>query len=397
MIAMRTLRQAMLLIGPLAALPGVAHAEGEVTASADAAVNIGYDNNPFSETGSNTSSGFAQVHFVPQVKFADAHDVVILSGLADYEKYFQHYNDSVDYGAKLDYAGAPSARLKDHLALSYDSAIIGTNQFVAGNLNPTDPSAPVTTGSDISLYGTRDRRQTAQASGDISYALSPYNSLGASAYYVRARYGQNGSLGNYDGFGGSFNYSRRISERLQIGLQGSASRYDYQSGVGGTTVYSPQVSFSDTLTAHWTISGALGVSFVERQATASSTSFSGNARLCYTGARSNFCLIALHAVLPTGFSGTQNETGVSASYSYKLSEHGTIVADANYARNSAIGQTNTGQNEYLRGSAGYERTLNERIRLSLKGKYAQIFGSPLSRAADYGVVLGITVHMGSFK
>jgi hypothetical protein len=393
---MSVMQKSLWLLTPLslAAFPGLAHAQADVRVSADASANIGYSANPFSEAGSDTGSGFAQVQATPQVKLVDEHSTFTLSGLAQYERYFRRYGDSFDYGAGLDYRGTPGEHVKTHLNVRYDSTIVGSNDLVSGVVDTTLPVEPVLSGTDISLFGTRDRRRALRASGDVNFDLSARDAIAASAYYFQSRYKQFGTLGDNDAYGGSVGYSRQVSEHLQLGAQGTVSRYNYAGLLGDSTVYSAQAAFSAKLGPRWTADGAIGASFVSTSTGPNSTAFSGNLRLCRVTTRSNFCLTALRAVLPTGITGTQNETSAGATYSHKISERGTVFSAVNYTRNGNNQLGIPSQNEYLRGSLGYDHVVRERVHVIMSGQYRKVYGSPVARGADYGGQLGIAVRLG---
>jgi len=393
---MRAPRKSLWLLTPLslAAFPSLVHAQADVRLSADTSANIGYSANPFSEPATDTGSGFAQIQATPQVKLVDAHSTFTLSGHAQYERYFRRYGDSFDYGAGLDYRGTPGEHVNTHLNFRYDSTIIGSNDLVSGVVDTTLPQEPVLTGTDISLFGTRDRRRSLRGSGDVSFLLSARDSIAASAYYIQSRYKQFGVLGNNDGYGGSAGYSRQVSEHLQLGAQGSVARYDYTGLVGDSTVYSAQVAFSATLGSHWKANGAIGASFMNPSTGGTSTALSGNLRLCRDTTRSSFCLTALRAVLPTGITGTQNETSVGATYSYKVSERGSVFSAVDYTRNGNSQLGFATRNEYLRSSLGYDHLLRERVHVIMSGQYRKIYGGVVARGADYGGQLGIAVRLG---
>ena len=380
-----------LLLSSFMVFPSVAWAGEDVSVSAVSSANIGYSSNPFSEAGSNTGSGFAQIRVAPEIAMASEKNTLILSGMAQYQRYFEHYGDTYGYDGELDYKGKPSVRLQTHLNLKYDSSIIGQN-----NYDVNGSSGPVLSGSDLSLFGTRDRRQTSQANGDVNFVLSAHDTLTASAYYVQTRYDSLYAVGDYDGYGGSVGYSRQISARLQLGVQGAASHYTYRFVPGGdTTVYSPQLSFADVLTAYWKLEGAVGASFIDRGTGGHKVSFSGNIDLCHSTTRSDFCLTARRAVLPTGSSGSQNETLAGMRYSYKLSSRDSISTNVDYTKNSGILAFDVLSSSYLRGSAGYRRSLSERIDLTATAKYAHILDNSLNRSADYGGLLGVSVKLGA--
>ena len=343
-------RRHLVLAGVLSALPGVAYAQSDIELAADVAGNIGYSTNPFTEIGDDTGSGVADIQVRPRATLRSERSVIVLSGSAQYQKYFRRYNDAQNYQAALDYSGTPSEHLTTHLGVTYDNSILGSNRGFVGPFDPTLPETPTVIGSDLALFGTRDRRSTIGVNGDLSFVLSPRDTITPSAYFVRSRY-RRFSQGNYDGYGGTLAYSRQISERLQLGLQGSASKYDYQGLAGDSTVYTVRGTGSYTFSPRWKVNGAVGVSLTE--------------------------------------------TSVGVNYSNRVSERGRIFASAAYSKN---GNNNPlllfGGNEYISATVGYERSINERLRMTANTRYRDVFGFGGNRGADYGGQVGVTYKIG---
>ena len=398
MISGSRVRRYLVLASALSALPGIAHAQNEIRLSADGAANIGYSNNPFTEFGSDTSSGVADISISPRATWSSSRSVITLSGYAQLQQYFRRYDNAQNFSTALNYNGKPSEHVTTHFGVGYDNSIIGSNNTLNGAFDPTKPNLPPITGSDLSLFGTRDRRETLRADGDVSFVISPVDTLTTNGYYVRTRFKRFGQFGNYDGYGGTLAYSRRISDHLQLGAQGSASKYDYQGPQGNSTIYSVRGSFSTEFAPHWKAEGALGVSFVSDSVRGGSrATFSGNADLCHTGERANLCVTASRAVVPSGVSGTQTETAVGTNYSYKVSERGTIFANADYVKNDSNLLLVTGSNEYFSGSIGYQHQLKQRLRIITTGRYRDVFGASGGRAADYGGQIGVAIKFGDQK
>jgi hypothetical protein len=393
----RYIPHSLLATVALFAAPDAAFAQSDIRVSADANAGIGYSNNPFTQTTGDTGSIVAEVRVAPQIKLIDEHSTITFSGSAQYQRYLRRYGDSLDWGGALGYSGTPAEHVKANLNVSYASSIVGGSSFDPGLTDPSLPNPPIVSGTDIALFGTRDRVRTLRGNGDLTFALSARDTLAGGAYYIRSRYSQFGAIGDYDGYGGSLSFSRQVSEYLQLGLQGSVARYDYAGALGDSMIYSTQIAFSATLAPRWKADGSFGVTFVDANVGNSSTSLSGNLRLCRSSARGDFCLYARRAALPTGVTGVQNETSVGANYSYKVSERGTITASADYTRNGNNQPFIVGQNEYLRGSLGYERVVKERIRFSVRGQYREIFGGTVKRAPDYGGQLGIAIRLGDTR
>ncbi|KQS04175.1 hypothetical protein ASG11_07860 [Sphingomonas sp. Leaf357] len=390
-----------LIAASLSAVPGVALAQSDIRVSADASANIGYSNNPFSETGNDTSSGVADIQITPVVSLVNERSVFTLSGYAQYQQYFRRYDNAQNYSAALNYNGTPTEHITTHLGASFDNSIVGSNNGLNGAFDPTDPTPPPVTGSDLSLFGTRDRRRTFRTDGDATFILSPRDTLTTSAYYVSTRFKNFGLFGDYDGYGGTAAYSRQISDHLQLGGQGSIAKYDYKGPQGDSTIYSVRGSFSTDFGPRWKADGALGVSFVKDASRGGTNStLSGNLNLCRVAERANLCIKASRSVVPTGVSGTQTETAIGANYSYKLSERGTLFANADYVRNGSnqlLLPGLTGRNQYLNASIGYERYVRERVRIITTGRYRDVYGANGNRAADYGGQIGVAIKFGDKK
>ena len=394
MMRKQSILAALLTSGALCAIPVMSHAQSVVSVGAEVHAEAGYAANPFTIAAGETGSGFAKISLSPQAKIESERSVVTISGTAEYQRYFRRYGDLGNYNAVLDYSGTPTERVKTHLRLRYDNSIIGRNDQILGAVDPTLPSPPVTSGPDLSLFGTRARRQSLGANGDVSIDLSARDSVAIGGFYIRSRYAQFGALGNNDGFGGSANYSRQVSERVRLGVQAAIARYNYSGLLGDTTVYSIQPSISATLGSGWKADGALGVSFVDSPAVNKRAVFSGNLRLCNASTRSNLCINAARAVLPTGITGVQNTTSLDASYSYKITEYGTLFGAAGYTRNDSSLVAGVQSNEFVRGSLGYARVIKKDIRLTISGQYRKVLGGLIERGADYGVQAGVVVGFG---
>ena len=394
MIARRRLGLS-LMAGSLLALPGVAYAQEDVQLTAEAAANIGYSSNPFSETGGDTGSAVADVRLSPEARLVREHSVFVLSGTVQYQKYFSHYSDADNYNGRFDYRGTPSDHIRTHFDVTYDNSIVGQNSLFERSLDPTLP--PPVSGSDLSLFGTRDRRQTFRTDGDVSFTLSERDTLSTSVYYMRSRYDKFGLLGDYDGYGATANYSRQVNAHLQLGLQTSLSKYDYKGPQGDSTIYSVRPSITTDLGPRWKLDGSLGVSFVDDKLRGTSSTLSGDANLCRTAERATMCVRASRSVVPTGVSGTQTETSVGANYSYKLDEFSSINASADYVRNGSSQVFITGGNEYVRTSVAYDRRLNERWRLAASTRYSDVYGLGGNRSADWGGQVGVVMTFGDKK
>lgn len=399
----------------------------ETRLSADVSGTLGYSNNPFATTGSDTGAGFAQVDIRPQLRILRQNSTLTISADANVQQYFNRYSRSDNYSGGVEYAFVPAEHVQAHLLANVQSSLIGStndvnNRFVT--LNPigttptTTPGAgavvidpiltnPINTGTDIALFGIGARRRTINGGGDVSATLSARDTVTVSAFVVDSRYSNTGAtgsafsaIGDYTGYGGTVGYSRQINASIQAGLQGSVARYDYTVVGGDTTVYSVQATSTARINAYWTANGAIGVSFVNREIGGNKASLSGSLSLCRRGVRATYCVSASRAVLPTGAVGTQISTAVGGNYAYRLTEHSNITASADYSKNSTPGgfggafNTLGIGNEYLRTTVGYDHQLRQRLRLISSVNYRKIFGGNLNRPSDFGGQVGLALRLG---
>ncbi len=416
-----------LTIPALLAIPVVARAQEAPRVSLDVAATGGYSNNPFSQVNGSTGTGSVSVDVTPQIELVREHSTFTASATAHVDQYFSRYPTTDSYRGSLGYRGRPSATLSTFARVDLSSAILGSyadfasgsGSFIDGGTTGTGGTGGTTgTGStaggtpdtgigtvdtggvinDIGLFGTRERRRSLYATGGLSAALSARDSVSASAFGDFARY-RNFATSNYNGFGGSLAYSRQLSAFTSLGVQGSASRYEYSGLRGDTNVYSVQATGSTRLSQHWSAQGALGVSFVNDTAPGSTnrTSLSGNLSLCREGEASHMCLTASRAARATGFNGSQYVTSAGLDWRLRLSERAGLGLAASYVKEGGLRTLTNVQNQYLTVSPSYSRQILERLRLIASLRYRQIFGDGFGRSADYGGQLGVSYHFGRFR
>ena len=413
------------------ALPSVACAQSEDRLSADVSATAGYSNNPFAVIGNDTGSALLSVSIAPQYRHLTERSTVTVSAQADFQQYVRRYGNNESYSGALDYTVRPTERLTTHARLDLSSAVLGAfggyTPIATGSgigvAGLTDSStAGVTPGTttgvgttlpviitpaslvpitDIGLFGLRNRRRTGRLSGDAGLVLSARDTLNVSAYGEVTRYA-NLQAGDYEAYSGTVGYSRRLSDRLNAGLQASASSYNYRTGVANSRSYSIQATGSGRINERWTADGAIGVSFVDSAAGVStrSTSLSGNVDLCRRGPLTSLCVQAARQVSPTGLAGSQYVTTAGANWNKRIAEHESVSLSGSY---SAVGGGNTRlvtdtlpalQTQYVQAVAGYNRQLRERLQLVASVNYRQLLGNDIGRPKDFGGQLGLSYRIG---
>jgi hypothetical protein len=428
----------------LAVVPAAAGAQTtENRFGGTASVTGAFSNNPFSETdnGDTTGSAFANIDVSPNFRHLTERSILTAYADANFQQYVRRYGHNESVSGGVDYSLRPAERITTHLALNLSSQILGSvNSYLPTVTAPSLTVVPATTTTnttsspgttttpaatpvidpglllpttsplltDVGLYGLRNRRRSAQLSGDTSIGVTARDSLTLSAYGEVTRYGQSGGLilGDYNAYGGTAGYQRRISSYFNVGLQGSASLYDYRSGFGNSRVYSVSATASGRLSPLWSVNGSLGVSFVDGSTAGSTraTSISGSLNACRRGQRSTLCAQAARQVSPTGVGGTQYVTTVGLNWSEQLSERSGLSLNADYSKvgSGDLRLVSNGlplQSQYVQATAGYNHQLRRRLGLVASAYVRQLFGGGgnVDRAVDVGGQAGISYRFGDLR
>lgn len=404
----------------LVAMPSVAVAQSEEQLSADVSATAGYSNNPFSVTGNDAGSALLTLDFAPRYQIRTERSTITLSGDANLQQYARRYGRNDSYSGALDYVLRPSERITAHTRLDLSSAVLGS--FTS--LQPVTTGVTTTTGggtvpgtttlvvpiptttsfvpiTDIGLFGLRNRRKLARLSGDMSWGISLRDSLTISGYAEATRYSSLPQFGNYEAYSASLGYSRRVSDRMTVGLRGSASVFEYRTANSNSRVFPVEATVSGRLSERWNIDGALGVTFVERGAAGSTsqTSLSGSVNLCRQGQLTSTCIQAARQVSPTGLVGTQYVTNAGINWSRRLSERENLSLGGSYSKvggDTVLLQPGSLplQNEFVQGTVSYDRRLRERLRLVTSAHYGRLLNGNFGRPDDFGGQVGLSYRLG---
>lgn len=418
------------LAAALAALPTVASAQQEDRLSVDVAASAGYSNNPFAIFGDDTESALASIDILPRYQILSQNSALTISGAASFQQYLRRYGNNDSYSGAVDYELRPSERLRAHTRLDLSSAIIGANNTflpaligggqaaplpgvgtgVSGNPVVAPPATVVplpgfTPGfTDVGLFGLRNRRRLARLSGDGSLGLSARDSLTFSAYGELTRYRDLPLFGDYEAYGASLGYSRRISDRLNLGVRASASKFDYRQANSDSRVFPVEATVSARLSPIWTVDGALGVTFVDSDAahSTSRTSVSGNVNACRRGELSSMCFQAARQVSATGLVGSQYVTTAGVSWSKRLGERENLSLNASYSNIGGDDEVLVGdglplQTEFVQAALGYDRQISERLRFVASANYRQLLDGNGGRPKDFGGQVGLSYRFGDLR
>lgn len=391
---------ALLLTGALAALAGAPAVAQETRAAVDVAVGGSYSSNPFLIRDGGAGAFATELSVTPQVTFLDERSEATLAAHYRRSDYLTRYSAADSYGVSAQGRRALSPTVNARANLSLNSSIVGQNGLgVVGVVDPTPNPVPGT--PDIAVIGLNQRQNAISAGLGADWRFGPRDTLTGQVSINRITYGDAGSFALLSSrtTAATVGYSRALSERTSIGVQGSASWIDYdQPGFSGTT-YSPQFTFTRQVSEALNFSLGAGVIFLSSTTplgTSKVTGFSGSFNGCRTAGRSTQCLRGYSDAQPTGLGDVSRRYGGALDYSYRLREADVLRATVEYSRLAATTDTtvqaaNVG---FLTGLASYERRFTRRFFAGASVGYRQATGNGFGNPSDTTFRLFLRTRLG---
>lgn len=340
------------------------------TTYVDLEAGAGYSTNPFLTFGSDTGAGFGRLSVNAVHARVSERTSTALSAFGQSSFYTRRYGSRQSFNL----SGRHSARVNERLTVygnanwaldrggQLDTRIVGP---VIVPLPPGSVQPPVLVpGVDVLSVSGRQYRAIANVGGSL--ALSPRDSVNASAG-VQHVISKNGPFETrYTAIPVSVGYGRRVSARTTVGGRISAQRTDY-NGPGSIRVISPQVTLQTALSERMTFNGSIGVSFASIDnglQTRRSTGLAGDASLCSAGERTQFCgRAAVSQSTPTA-AGAARSVSIGMQYSRRLDADQRIQLSLNADRYSTPTLLTTtvsfSRATYVRGAAEYTRRFGDR-------------------------------------
>ena len=400
-------------------LPATAHAQAQWAVQTSA--SAGVESNPYFSSGSGVAlTGTLDIQ--PSIVLDLPLTRLQLSG--DAQAVF--YDRGLDPRETISLNGSGTHRLSERTTFSaqigFVDDIIGS--VYAGAVPFVDPvlaaapvagqgttdAAGVTTTPVITLPATLPvylndptlgelgrRRQTYQASGNISTLISTRDSLSAGTAVSLNRYGQ---LQNYNYAAPSVSWQHALGPRTSIGAGFQAGFINYlHTERGDATTYGPQLLGTFDLGNRLIASATIGITFANLRdqigGDRTTRSVSGSFNLCRQADRSSLCVNGARQVSPSAFQGVTTVSIVTASYSYRLSPKSSIQASGSYSHSdsplepglSGLGGSSV---DYGSASGSYSRRLGPKLSGFVSAGYAQPFGGQDRRGADINGQIGVS-------
>ncbi len=360
---------ALLLGAAVTVAPLAPVAAQETRASVDVSAGGAYSTNPFLVRGGGDGALSTELAITPQVSFVDERDQASLVAHYRRSDYLTRYNSAEAYGFSALGQRAMSTRLNLRANLSFESSIIGQSGLgVVGVVDPVLTPAPVVGTPDITLIGLNQRQNSIFSSLGADYRLSARDSINGQVSLTRISYGGGSNLALLSSrtTAASVGYSRSLSERVSIGVQGMGSWIDYDNPAYAGHTYSPQATLNYQLSQQVNFSAGAGVVFVSSttpRGTSTTTGFAGNFNGCRSAGRSVQCVRASSDAQPTGLGDVSRRMAASVDYSYRLRESDFVRGSLEYSRLTTTSD-NTLQaprTDYLTALGTYERSFTRRV------------------------------------
>ncbi len=315
-----------------------------------------------------------------------------------------------DEGA-LDVSFDPNGRISNSRGYaSLASSYVHLDAGVTYVTDVTSASLQAEAARDASLVhagefvsGLGVRRDSGLALADYTRSLTERFQVAIDGSFNKVIYDQ--PLGatplvNYRYYSGGPSATWLASERDSLKLQASDGLFESINGLTSSRSQSVQLGFKRQLSEIYTLSLDAGYSRAKNAqnvyffgvfylGTATSTQNSGvySATLTRQGERLNLNLTAARALVPSGLAFLARQDGVGASATFASSERWDYAVNANYNRYRNPGFAGfVGSSEYLNAQITVNYHLDPRWRLSLHAqRVRQQFGPPTVTAASSGV------------
>ena len=381
---------------------GAAASGSRSSKTMDVSASAGFDSNPFLSARPDPEVASLRLQLTPRFERDNGRSSIRAAGRFEHIEYLGRYRSLQNYGA--DFAGVHrlNERLEMNAGALFRSDILATDLtnplLGSGSVDPGIPTIPG--GNDVTLLGQAERRN--QFGGDAGLRWTPSNrdEFRLSSSFRSDRF-ESGDLSDSDFYSQQLRYTRQISDTLNLGAVVDGSIINFSgAGFGDTKTITPQALVVAKLGNRLTASASFGVAISQVDLAAgeqTNTAFAGNLSLCREGIRSSLCVTGARQVLPSAIGGARVQTTGGLSYSLRLSERDSLQLGGNYSTASAPLAGAGGDFESINAFAGYERQLNERMRLQARAGYLDTSGQAAIEATNFQALVGISVTFGRVR
>lgn len=331
-------------------------AKPEVGVDFDAVV-FGSDN-PFLIPGDDRGSGAIDVAARPYVDWdLDPRTNFEFNGELGFRQYFKHYGNY--------FTGFADAQVTHR-----------HNEFltVGAQANYSrDLIADILTDSIDMAFDTRGIRESVDARASVAWSPNATMTITGDGGYQHLRYPGSRILQTTDAFDIGAAASKQLSTRTAVGVQARFTSSQPEVGED-STVTALNATASHRFSEVWRGDVRAGVEWSSTDTLFAGEQndrarFNGGINLCYEPEFTTACLTSSIGSEVSGLGGLQREFAVGANLRTRVSERGTLTADAAMRRTDVSGTDISAR--VLRAQAGYEHRLNRTLYLTTGAAYLE--------------------------
>ena len=220
---------------------------------------------------------------------------------------------------------------------------------------------------------TRSIRESVDARTAVEWSPDAITTIIGDGGWQRLRYPDSALLSTTKAYDFGVAASRRMDEKLTLGVEAHRT-LSHVLNREDTSVTSLNATAVRRFSAHWYGGTRLGVEWskindpigLTRQ---TRSRFNGDVHLCYEPSRTTACLRSAIGSEVSGLGGIQREFSVGTDISHRISEFGTLIADADLRRARLPGDDRAAR--VFASSVRYEHRIRRNLYLTPSVAYLQ--------------------------
>ncbi|WP_431562959.1 hypothetical protein [Sphingopyxis sp.] len=320
--------------------------------------NVLVSDNPFLTTEKERATGAVELVARPRAELKlDPRTDLDFTGEVGFRQYSRRYGNFVTGRSDLQLRH----RRNEHLTVSGRATY--ARDLVSDSL---------TDSIDFAI-DTRSIREGIDARTSVAWSPNATTTIVGDGGWRRLRYPGSTLLDTTKAYDFGLAANKRLSEKLTVGVQANRT-LSHVLGGEDTSLTSLNATAVRRFSAHWYGGTQLGIEWSKLYDPISMTRegrarFNGAAHLCYEPERTSACLRSAIGSEVSGLGGLQREFSVGVDIRHRISEFGTVNAEADYRRAHLPGYDASAR--VFASSVGYEHRIRRNVYLTPSVAYLQ--------------------------
>ena len=351
----------LIAIGLLAlvlALCVATKSEARSAVTLDFDTNVLLSDNPFVTTEKKQATGAVELIVRPRVDLQlDPKTDLDFTGQLGFRQYSRRYGNFVTGRADL------RVRHRRSEFLTISGQVGYARDLVSDSLADTIDFA----------VDTRSIRESVEARTAVAWSPDAITTIIGDGGWQRLRYPDSTLLSTTKAYDFGVAANRRMDEKLTLGVEARRTQSNVLNRED-TSFTSLNATAVRRFSAHWYGGTRLGIEWSKIYDPISLTResrsrFNGDAHLCYEPSQTTACLRSAIRSEVSGLGGIQREFSVGTDISHRISEFGTVIADADYRRARFPGEDRAAR--VFASSLRYEHRIRRNLYLTPSVAYLQ--------------------------